>query len=68
VYRGLYRQGEVEASSRCCLVIGVDLSPRGRDKCIDVGIECRRRHQASAGNKMINKVIKILLDSKSLIR
>jgi hypothetical protein len=37
-YTGLYRQGEVEASSRCCLATGVDLPPRGRGKRVDVGM------------------------------
>jgi hypothetical protein len=68
VYRGLYGQGEVEASSRCCLVIEVDLPSRGRGKCIDVGIKYRYRHWAGASNKVINKIIKILLGSKSLIK
>jgi hypothetical protein len=68
VYRGLYGQGEVEASSRCCLVTGVDLPPRGRDKRVDVGMECRRRHRAGAGNKAINEAIEILPGGESLMR
>ena len=67
VYRFIW-QGEIGASSRCCLATGVDLPLRGRGKRVDVGMERRRRHRAGAGNEAINEAIKILPGGESLMR
>ena len=46
----------------------MDLPPRGGGKRVNVGMGCRRRHRAGAGNEAINEAIKILPGGESLMR